>query len=160
MGVAIVRRKADLIGALKRAKKEGEPIIQEFISGTEFTCAVVEFKKGKPLALPVTEIIPKSKFFDYKAKYTKGGSEEITPARISKKLTQEIQRAALCAHKVLRCRHISRSDFILKNSKVYYLETNTMPGMTDTSLLPQSSLVAGYPMPDLCHRLVQEALVQ
>ena len=160
VGVTIVKNKKDLAKAIKLASKEGGPIIQEFVPGTELTCGVLKFEKGKPTALPVTEIVPKSKFFDYKAKYTKGGSEEITPARISKKLTQEVQEAALLAHKTLGCRHISRSDFILSKDKIYYLETNTSPGMTNTSLIPQAAAVAGLSMPDLCDRLVRAALLQ
>ena len=170
VGISIVRNKKDLNKAIKLAEKsgEGEAIIQEFIPGTELTCGVVEFTKGrlsrKPAfrALPVTEIIPNksngAKFFDYKAKYTEGGSEEITPARISSKLTKQIQDSAILAHKILGCRHISRSDFIVKGTKLYYLETNTMPGMTKTSLIPQAIKVAGMDMPELCDLLIKSAL--
>jgi len=158
VGVSIVRNKKDLQKAIKLAEREGEPLVQEYLSGREFTCGVLEFAKGKPSALPVTEIIPKSKFFDYKAKYMKGGSEEITPAGISRKLTEEIQQRALLAHKVLACRHISRSDFIYSRGKLYYLETNTMPGMTSTSLIPQAVRAAKMTMPEFCDRLVQATL--
>ena len=160
VGVSIVKNKKELARAIKTARKEGEVLMQEYLKGRELTCGVLEFTKGNPSALPVTEIIPCSKFFDYKVKYTKGGSEEITPARISPKLTREIQRATLLAHKTLGCRHISRSDFIFAKNKLYYLETNTMPGMTNTSLVPQAAAVAGLSMPDLTHRLVQSALLQ
>lgn len=158
VGVTIVKDKKDLAKAIKLASMEGEPLVQEYISGTELTCGVMEDEEGRAFALPVTEIIPKSNFFDYKAKYTKGGSEEITPARISPALTREVQRLALLAHKTLGCRHISRSDFILKGQTVYYLETNTCPGMTNTSLVPQAARVAGIDMPTLVHRLLQSTL--
>ncbi len=162
VGVSIVRAKSELAKALRLAKREGEPIIQQYIKGTELTCAVLELKSGEPKAMPVTEIIPKkangSNFFDYRAKYTEGGSQEITPARISPALTKQVQAAALLAHKMLGCRHISRSDFIFGKGKLYYLETNTAPGMTNTSLVPQAAAVAGYSMPALAHSLVQAAL--
>lgn len=158
VGVSIVKKKSDLAKAIGLASKEGEVMIQEFVAGRELACGVLEFEKDKPFALPVTEIIPKSKFFDYKSKYVNGGSEEITPARISSSLTNQIQTAALLAHKILGCRHISRSDFILSKSNIYYLETNTCPGMTDTSLFPQAALAAGYPMPELVHRLIECAI--
>ena len=158
VGVSIVKKKSDLAKAIGLASKEGEVMIQEFVAGRELACGVLEFEKDKPFALPVTEIIPKSKFFDYKSKYVNGGSEEITPARISSSLTNQIQTAALLAHKILACRHISRSDFILSKTSIYYLETNTCPGMTDTSLFPQAALAAGYPMPELVHRLIECAI--
>ena len=161
VGVSIVRSRKDLNAALRLAKREGEPMIQEFIQGLELTCGVLEFERGNPFALPVTEIIPKSKFFDYKAKYTKGGSDEITPARIPSALAKKVQLAALLAHKTLGCRHISRSDFIIsKSKKVYYLETNTAPGMTATSLIPQAARAAGISLPELAHTLVQATLLK
>ena len=177
VGVSIVRKKSELARALRLASKESEPMVQEMIVGIEVTCTVLDFPKAKLSrkfsfrALPVTEIIPDpkvAKFFDYKAKYTKGGSLEVTPARISPALTKAIQQASILAHQLLGCRHISRSDFIISTQmighsmsnhlgKVYYLETNTAPGMTDTSLVPQAAQVAGLPMPELVHQLIQGA---
>lgn len=159
VGVSVVKSNKELASAIKKASKEGEVLVQKYLQGREFTCGVFEFENGKPFALPVTEIVPKSEFFDYKAKYTKGGSDEICPAQIPAKLTHEIQSAALLAHKTLGCRHISRSDFIFSKNRLYYLETNTMPGMTNTSLVPQAAAVAGISMPDLTHRLAQSSLI-
>jgi D-alanine-D-alanine ligase len=159
VGVSIVRNKRDLTKALRTAAKEGEPIIQEYIRGTEVSCGVLDFGEGS-FALPVTEMVLTREFHDYKSKYIKGACQEITPARISAALTRQVQAATLLAHKTLGCRHISRSDFILRGKTIYYLETNTSPGMTDTSLIPQAAAVAGWPMPLLADRLVRAALLQ
>ena len=131
--------------ALKKAFKESSRVmVQKYIKGKEFTCGVIEGKDGKSVPLPPTEIIPQSSvFFDYKAKYEKGGSLEITPARLSREKTKEVQLLALKAHRALGCSGMSRSDFILSGSKFYILETNTIPGMTETSLLPQAAAAAG-----------------
>ena len=115
-------------------------IFEEYISGMELTSAVISLN-NKLIALDVTEIKPKNKYFDYQAKYTKGFSKHILPANISKKNYKKCLIFALKAHKVLRCNSISRSDFIynFKQNKIYYLETNTQPGMTNLSLVPEQA---------------------
>ena len=160
VGVSIVKSKADLKKAMKKGFRESNRVmVQKFIRGRELTCGVLENKAGKPFALPPTEIIPKtSSFFDYKAKYKAGGSTEITPARLSGVLAKEIQRMALEAHTVLGCGGMSRSDFILKGSKFYILETNTIPGMTQTSLLPQAAKAAGIDFPSLLDLIINAGL--
>ena len=130
-------------------------MLQEYIKGREFTCAVIEMK-GKAIALPPTEIIPRgTSFFDYEAKYNIGGSEEITPARLSKVQTKKLQASALTAHKALGCSGMSRSDFILKDGVFFILETNTIPGMTKTSLLPQAALASGVTFPKLLDLIIK-----
>ena len=160
VGVSIVKSKTDLNNAMKKAFRESNRImVQEFIRGRELTCGVLENKAGKAFALPPTEIIPKaSSFFDYKAKYKVGGSIEITPARLSSALTKEIQRMALEAHTVLGCGGMSRSDFILKGTKLYILETNTIPGMTQTSLLPQAAKAARIDFPSMLDLIINAGL--
>lgn len=141
--------------------QEAAVMIQEYISGTEVSCGVLDVKKGKDFitsALPVTEIIPSFEFFDYKAKYTKGLANEITPADISREMTRIIQDSALRAHQVLGCKGYSRTDFIIKGDRVYILETNTLPGMTGTSLIPQQVKAAGYSMPDVFDWLIEGAM--
>ncbi|MBP9766088.1 MAG: D-alanine--D-alanine ligase [Candidatus Pacebacteria bacterium] len=126
-------------------KNHNKMLAQEFISGREFTCGVLEekFKNNiKSFPLPATEIIlTKSKIFDYKTKYTKGAVKEITPANIDESLMEKIQDMALKSHKALGCKSISRTDIILNKSdnKLYVLETNTLPGMTKASLIPQQA---------------------
>ena len=159
VGVSIVKKKFELAAALRRAFKEDSRVMaQDYIAGREITCGVIE-KNGKPFALVPTEIVPKtSNFFDYTAKYTKGASEEITPALISKSSLKEIQRLAVQAHNILGCRGMSRSDFILQNSRFYILETNTIPGLTATSLLPQGAAAIGINFPKLLDYIVEAAL--
>jgi D-alanine-D-alanine ligase len=156
VGVSIVKSKGELQKVLKNAFKESERImVQQFIKGREFTCGILEDNKGRAFALPPTEIIPKSSiFFDYKAKYNIGGSQEITPANLSKEMTKKMQAMALKAHKALGCRGMSRSDFILKGSTFYILETNTIPGMTQTSLLPQAAQVAGISFSEMLDLII------
>ena len=107
-------------------------------------------------ALPIIEIIPDStrEFFDYKAKYTPGVTQEICPARIDDQLTQLAQSYAKIAHKALYCRGYSRTDMILKDREIYVLETNTIPGMTATSLLPQAAQTAGISFSQLMDKLI------
>lgn len=136
-------------------------LIQENISGVEVSCGVLEKKVGQNFeAFPLqpTEIVPSNDFFDYEAKYKVGKSEEITPARISKELITSIQESALLAHKILGCKGYSRTDFIIQNNTPYILETNTLPGMTETSLIPQQAAYAGFAMKDVFDWLIENAM--
>lgn len=162
VGVSIVGIKKNLKKAIATAFRGDERVIlQKYIKGREFTCGILEKMDGTLFALPPTEIIPKaSSFFDYRAKYKIGGSLEITPAHLSKIKTKELQKLAIKAHKILKCKGMSRSDFILNGSKFYILETNTIPGMTETSLLPQAAKVAGIDFPTLLDLLVENGLVR
>ena len=120
--------------------KHDSLIFEEYISGKELTTAVIS-QNNKLISLDVTEIKTKNKYFDYKAKYTKGFSKHILPAKISKKNYNKCLNYALKAHEILKCNSISRSDFIYSSSKdkIYYLETNTQPGMTKLSLVPEQA---------------------
>lgn len=131
-------------------------LAQECVSGREFTCGVLEIKnKIKPLS--VSEVVlTKTKTFDYKAKYTKGAVKEITPARIDKKLTKQIQNIAKKCHEILNCKDISRTDIILNknDNKLYILETNTLPGMTETSFIPEQAKSSGITISHLIDILI------
>jgi len=109
---------------------------------------------------PLIEIIPdpSREFFDYTAKYTPGVSEEICPARIDPELTAEAQRLALEAHRTLFCRGYSRTDMMVRGREIFILETNTIPGMTATSLLPRAARTAGYSFGQLLDRLIELSL--
>lgn len=134
-------------------------IVQTAIKGREFTCGILEDTHGVPIALPPTEIIPiKGFFFDFKAKYTPGGGREITPPAISATLIKKIQTASLKAHTGLGCSGMSRSDFIFDGKKLYILEINTIPGMTQTSLLPQEANAAGVSFSEMLDRIILNAL--
>jgi D-alanine-D-alanine ligase len=145
----------------EHATTRGRMLVEEYIKGTEITCAVLGALPGEePLALPLTEIIPKtSKYFDFEAKYTPGASEEITPARLDEKLTAKAQHVGVTSHSALGCGGMSRTDMIVRDGEIYYLETNTIPGMTETSLYPQAAAAVGMSFPDLLSKQIELALV-
>ncbi len=156
IGLSLVYKEEELEDALALAfEHEGRVLLEEYISGLELTVGVL----GEE-ALPVVEIIPgeKYKLFDYEAKYTPGATKEVCPAKIPTYVAKEAQRCALVAHKVLKLCHYSRTDMIYADSKIYVLETNTIPGMTKTSLLPLAARVAGYSFEDLVEKLLYMAL--
>ena len=130
-------------------------LVQEYVIGREFTCGVIELK-GENMPLPVSEIILKSSgLFNYETKYVAGKCEEITPANISENLTKSIQEIALKCHDVLGCKSISRTDVILKGDTIYVLETNTLPGMTQTSFIPAQARAYGMSMRELITVLIE-----
>lgn len=142
IGVNIVGSDEQLEYAIEDASKYDKKIlIERYINGRELTVSVI----GKdPVALPIIEIKPRSGFYDYKAKYTKGMTEYIVPAELPDELSCHISETAVKCHKVLECSGISRSDFILDSkNNAYFFELNTMPGMTATSLVPKAAGAAG-----------------
>ncbi|MCC7543502.1 D-alanine--D-alanine ligase [bacterium] len=158
VGVYLVHTPAQLADALEQVSVEFDRfIIQKFVRGEEVTCGVLETDEGL-VALPPTLIRPRSShFFDYTAKYTVGASEEITPAPLHPSLIAVIQRVALAVHRALKCRDYSRSDFILTRNKLWLLELNTLPGMTETSLVPQAAAAYGMGFSELVHHLIERA---
>ncbi len=152
VGLSIVKKEEELKPACQKAFEiDNEILLEEYLKGREITVGVLE---NKPL--PVVEIIPKfSEIFDYKTKYTPGFAEEICPANLPQEITEKAQKYALKAHKALRLRHYSRTDMIVVENEVYVLETNTIPGMTETSLLPLSARVAGYSFEELIQKLLE-----
>ena len=155
IGVTICRSKEDLLQGVAAAfHHDGEILIERFLNGKEITCCVLGNTSLE--ALPVIEIVPSAQytFFDYEAKYTPGATNEICPARISRAQTEEVQLCAMRAHRALQCRDWSRTDMILSEGKVYVLETNTIPGMTETSLVPLAARTAGMTFPQLVDRLI------
>lgn len=139
---------------------EGIVMVEAFVQGLEVTCSVLDTIGAKhPRALPVTEIRPvQSAYFDYYSKYTPGATREITPARIGESLTGRVQELAVAAHKALGCRSWSRSDFILGTNGPMWLEVNTLPGLTETSLFPQAAAAAGISYNELITMLTEDAL--
>ncbi len=159
VGIAIVNNKQELSSAIKQAFEQDNLILmEEYIRGIELTCGVLGNMEPEPL--PVIEIIPGQDydFFDYKAKYVSGATTEICPARINASVTRQVQSFALAAHKALFLKGYSRTDLILRDDKLYVLETNTIPGMTETSLYPQAAKVAGYSFPQLLDKLISLAM--
>ena len=130
-------------------------MIEEYISGREITVGILGNK-----ALPIVEIFPKKDFFDYECKYSKGMSKYKVPAKIDKDITSKIQKDALLIHESIGCRHYSRVDFILdNNNQHYFLEINSLPGMTSTSLLPMAAKDAGVEFDKLIDLILNMALL-
>lgn len=156
VGMTIVKEAKDLPAAATLAFENDDTIILEkFIKGIELTCGVLG--NDNPSALPVIEIIPGEghEFFDYQAKYVAGETNEICPARIDDAITKEVQDLAIRAHQALFLKGYSRTDMILSGSDLFVLESNTIPGMTATSLYPQSAQVAGYSFTQLLDILIE-----
>ena len=162
VGVGIAADSKELAVLLDKNLSFGaEVMVEQFIKGTEVTAPVVDDPAtGKSRALPLIEIRPVvSGWFDYDAKYRIGGAEEICPAPISPELTLRCQRIGLAAHRALGCKGMSRTDIIIDaDGKCFVIETNTIPGFTKTSLLPQAAAEAGIDYPTLVDMLIQDAL--
>ncbi len=157
VGMAIARDRAELAAALQEAAKHGHSIlVEEYIPGIEATCGVIEGFRGEKLyALPPIEIRTENPFFDYEAKYAGGKSEEIVPATFSEKLKNEIMELSRKIHRALGLRHYSRSDFIIHPRRgIYFLEVNTLPGMTEESLMPKALRAVGSSLPEFVGHVV------
>lgn len=158
LGVFIVEGASAVQDAIGKVFKiDSEALIERYIKGKELTVAVIGGEA--PEALPIIEIVPKSDFYDYESKYAPGGSQHLCPAPLPEETTRMVQDLAVRAHKALSCEGVSRSDFILEDDGACWtLETNTIPGMTETSLLPDAARAAGISFPELCTRLIRYAL--
>jgi D-alanine-D-alanine ligase len=155
-GVTKVKKKEELLPALTIAFSESnEVVIEAFMDGREVACGVVKTKK-ESIVLPITEIISKNEFFDYEAKYTPGKSDEVTPADLLPEVTNEIQLLSSRIYDLLGCRGIVRVDFIIIDRKPYFLEINTIPGMTEESLVPKQAKAAGIPLADLYSMVIDD----
>ena len=160
LGLTIARTKEQVSEGISRAlENDHRVMVEKFINGREITVSVLG--NDNPVAMPVIEIIPgeEYEFFDYNAKYLPGASQEVCPAEISDELTIRAQEYAVSAHRILQLSGYSRTDMIVDSeNNMYVLETNTIPGMTETSLLPQAVKVYGLDYPDLLERLVELGL--
>ena len=156
-GISKVYKSEEFDKALKIAFNEGSEImIESFLNGTEVSVGVINFK-DEIICLPITEIVSQNDFFDYDAKYM-GKSSEITPARISDKMKSVVIKESLKIYKSLGLKGLSRSEFIFKNEIPYLLEVNTVPGLTQESILPQQVKLSNISLNDLYESLINEAL--
>ncbi|MDR2425700.1 MAG: D-alanine--D-alanine ligase [Endomicrobium sp.] len=155
IGISIVKKASEFAAAAKTAFKYGnEVIVEQFIKGKEITVGVLDGK-----SLPAVEIMPKGKFYDYKSKYAKGGSKHIIPARISKEMHNLAARAAEKVYKLFKCKAVCRVDMIIdRDEKIWVLENNTIPGMTETSLLPDEAKVSGIKFEELILKIIECSL--
>ena len=158
VGVIIVKSERELdLAIAEAAKYDRELLVEEFIAGRELTVGILGDQ-----ALPILEIIPKGGFYDFTNKYpflnpqAGGGAEHVCPAKIDKKKTKEIQELALRAHRSLGLQVYSRVDVLLpEDGAATVLELNTIPGMTEASLLPEAAAAAGISYVDLCTRIIE-----
>ncbi|MBO8167597.1 MAG: D-alanine--D-alanine ligase [Thermoanaerobacteraceae bacterium] len=158
IGIYFVEPEADLVAVMKKAFQYDRTIlVEKFIPGTEVTASLLG--NEDPQVLPLIEIVSHTGVYDYKAKYTKGLSEHIIPARVSDAAAKKVERYSKETFKALFCQGLARVDFIIdENEEPYLLEVNTMPGMTETSLFPDAARAAGISFPQLVSRIVQLAL--
>jgi len=156
-GVTKVYKLTEFDQALKVAFKEDENIlIESFLDGIEVSVGVISYQ-NKIICLPITEIISNNDFFDYEAKYN-GQSSEITPAKISDEMKSKLLTESLKIFQILSLKGLTRSEFIFKDGIPYLLEVNTVPGLTNKSILPQQVKLAGISLRDLYENLINEAL--
>lgn len=156
-GISKVLQKDQLIPSINKAFKEDDQIlIESFLDGIEISVGVIEYN-NKVKVLPITEIISENEFFDYEAKYL-GKSEEITPARISKIQMKNAELIAKKVYKILNISGFSRSEYIFIGDDPYFIELNTVPGLTTESILPQQAIKAGISLEDLFGNAIEQSL--
>lgn len=155
IGVSIVNNEQECAAALALAKKYDDTVlVEEKIAGREFSVGILNHQP-----LPVIEIAPKEGFYDYKNKYQAGLTVETCPADLPEDIAQQMQALALKAHEILHLQFYSRIDFMMdRENTIYFLEANSLPGMTPTSLLPQEAKAAGIAYEDLCNQIAMNAL--
>ncbi len=157
-GISLVKSREDIATAVIHASQDGEAVLlEEAVQGIEITVPVVG--NDDAYALPIVEIVTGAEFYDLKVKYESAELHHVIPARLDPGVYKKAQKLAVRAHQALGCRGCSRSDFIVKEDGTpVILETNSIPGMTPTSLLPDSARHGGIEFPDLCRRFVELAL--
>lgn len=156
-GISKAHSLAQITPAINKAFKEDTQIlIESFLDGREFSVGIINHQQ-KLKVLPITEIITENDFFDYEAKY-EGKSKEITPAIISLELQEQIELVAEKVYNILSLSGFSRSEFILVDQELYFLEINTVPGLTEESILPQQAICAGISFEELFDNAIQSAL--
>ena len=157
-GVFKVNNKEEIIPCINSALEvDNKVLIESFIDGREFSIGVISFK-GSTMVLPITEIITSNDFFDYEAKY-EGKAEEITPAKITNELKFELEMLSKRVYNLLGLIGFSRSEFIVNSSGIFYLETNTVPGLTAESILPQQAKCANISLKELFTNAINEAII-
>ena len=157
-GITLVEKPEMLDRAIRKAfTLDSEVLIEEFIDGTEITCGLFKTRINE-IIFPLTEIVSKNKYFDTEAKYVEGKSDEITPARIKDSLSKQCKDISSKIYDTLNISGISRIDYILKGNKFYFLEINTVPGMTNASIIPKQAAVAGLEMKDLLSMVIEDAI--
>lgn len=157
VGTSKVKVREELLLAIKLAfREDSQVMLEEHIPGRELSCGTIKYR-GEIMTLPITEIITLKEFFDYEAKY-QGMSDEITPAVLTDHVEDNIRKTSLFLYKLLNCKGMVRFDYILNGDKLYFLEVNTVPGMSELSIVPQQALKAGISLDDLFTETMRNAL--
>jgi D-alanine-D-alanine ligase len=157
-GVSRVNKAEDLEAAVQVALEEDEEVLVEsFIPGREFTCGALR-TGGREFTFPVTEVRTKNEFFDYEAKYTKGMSEEITPAPIPDELSRKCQAMTAKIYDVLDCKGLVRIDFIIHEGEPYFLEVNGIPGMSEMSIIPIQLRYLGHTEKEIYNLIIENSI--
>ena len=159
-GITKIKSSDELEAALDAAFAEDaqEVLVEEYIEGTEITCGLMKLD-DKVVVFPVTEIVAKKEFFDVEAKYTAGMADEITPARISESLHTDCETLSIAIYQFLNCCGIVRIDYMVRDGRIYFLEVNTIPGMSPASIVPQQIEAMGkMSIKDLYSNLINEAI--
>ena len=158
VGISRVDQPADLSGAIHKAfQEDSEIVIEQYIPGIELTCGMIR-SRGQLVVFPLTKIISRNAFFDYEAKYTDGLAEEITPAPVDDDLKNRCQDLSRFLYQQLNCRGIVRFDYIVNGPDLYFLEVNTIPGLTPNSIVPKMAKTMGLSLTELYTMVIDEAL--
>jgi D-alanine-D-alanine ligase len=158
VGMSKVNKADELELALQKAfKEDNEVLVEDFIQGRELTCGVVR-SEGKVIAFPVTEIISKTDFFDYEAKYKEGLAEEVVPANIPDDVSEKCRKISMDLYEKLNCRGVVRFDYIYSNYEFCFLEVNTVPGLSAQSIVPKMVRAYGWTLTEFYTRMINESL--
>ncbi len=158
VGMSKVNHPEEIEVALARAFQEDEEIlVEEFIEGRELTCGVLR-SQGEIIAFPVTEIISKKEFFDFEAKYKKGLASEVVPADLSEDISDECKNISRFLYEKLNCKGVVRFDYIYGKERFHFLEVNTVPGLSEQSIIPKMTRAYGWTVTELFTRMIEECL--
>jgi D-alanine-D-alanine ligase len=159
VGITKVMHENELTPAIENAfRHDDEVLVQQYLNGTEITCGLLH-REGELLVLPLCEVVSKKVFFDYEAKYTPGMADEIVPARINESLTKKCKEISSNLYKELNCKGIVRFDYMLLGEEYYFIEVNTIPGLSENSIVPKMARTMGISMGELFSMLIEEAIV-
>jgi len=158
-GTSKVNKAEEIETAIIEAfKEDNEVIIESFVKGTELSCGLVK-TRNEEIVFPITEIFTANEFFDYEAKYTEGKAEEITPARVSEDLQRRCRQLASEIYDYLYCKGIVRIDFIVRGNQIYFLELNSIPGMSKESIVPKQIRAMGLKVEDIIDKVIEDTFV-
>lgn len=160
IGMSKVNKREELEPAIQRAfVEDDEVLVESFISGRELTCAVID-SRDKMYALPICEIVSKKEFFDFEAKYDPTLADEIIPAQIEDALTQEIENLSVFVYTQLNCKGMVRVDYIWDGTDLYFLEVNSIPGLSGESIVPKMAKAFGWSSNELIARIIETASIK